>query len=92
MVKKPARPAIFKGRQTEPEFILHVVRWYPRYSQSLRDVEELLVERGLGADHTTIWRWVHRHGPELDQRLRRHLKPTHKSWRVDETYIRVRGR
>ncbi len=83
---------MFKGRQTEPEFILCAVRWYLRYSLSLRDVEELLVERGLEADHTTIWRWVQRYGPELDQRLRRHLKPTNKSWRVDETYIRVNGR
>ena len=44
-------------------------------SLSLRDVEELLAERGLAADHTTIWRWVQRYGPELEQRLRRHLKP-----------------
>jgi transposase-like protein len=58
----------------------------------LRDVEELLAQRGLAADHTTIWRWVQRYGPELEQRLRRHLKPTNKSWRVDETYIRVKGR
>ncbi len=67
-------------------------RWYLRYSLSFRDVEELLAERGLAADHTTIWRWVQRYGPELEQRLRRHLKPTNKSWRVDETYIRVQGR
>ncbi len=67
------------------------MRWYLRYSLSLRDVEELLAERGLAADHTTIWRWVQRYGPELAQRLRRHLKPTNKSWRVDETYIRVKG-
>jgi transposase-like protein len=51
-----------------------------------------LEERGLEADHTTIWRWVQRYGPELERRLRRHLKPTNKSWRVDETYIRVKGR
>jgi transposase-like protein len=57
-VKKPARPAIFKGRQTEPVFILCAVRWYLRYSLSLRDIEELMVERGLETDHTTIWRWV----------------------------------
>ena len=63
-----------------------------RYSLSLRDVEELLDERGLQADHTTVWRWVQRYGPELEQRIRRHLKPTNKSWRVDETYIRVKGR
>ena len=57
-----------------------------------RDVEESFAERSLEADHTTIWRWVQRYGPELEQRLHRHLKPTNKSWRVDETFIRVRGR
>ena len=58
----------------------------------VRDVEELFTERGLEADHTTIWRWVQRYSPELEQRLRRHLKPTTKSWRVDETHVRVKGR
>ena len=86
------RPAIFKWRQTESALILCAVRWYLRYSLSLRDVEELLEERGLHVDHTTVWRWVQCYGPELDQRLRRHLKPTNKSWRVDETYVRVKGR
>jgi transposase-like protein len=70
-----ARPAIFKWRQTEPGLILCAVRWYLRYSLSLRDVEELLEERGLNVDHTTVWRWVQYYGPELEQRLRRHLKP-----------------
>ena len=92
MVTKAIRPAIFKWRQTEPELILYAVRWYLRYSLSFRDVEELLSERGLEVDHTTIWRWVQRYGPELEERLRRHLKPTNKSWRVDETYVRVKGR
>jgi transposase-like protein len=87
-----ARPAIFKWRQTEPKLILCAVRWYLRYSLSLRDVEELLAERGLAADHTTVWSWVQRYGPELERRLRPHLKPTNKSWRVDETYIKVKGR
>ena len=68
------------------------MRWYLRYLLAFRDVEELLSERGLKADHTTIWRWVQRYGPELEERLRRHLKPTNKSWRVDETYVRVKGR
>ena len=68
------------------------MRWYLRYSLSFRDVEELLSERGLEVDHTTIWRWVQRYGPELEERLRRHLKPTNTSWRVDETYVRVKGR
>ena len=52
------RPAIFKWRQTEPVLILCAVRWYLRYSLSLRDVEELLDERGLQVTHTTVWRWV----------------------------------
>ena len=86
------RPTIFKWRQSEPAIILCAVRWYLRYLLSLRDVEELLEERGWAVDHTTVWRWVQRYGPELEQRLRRHLKPTNKSWRVDETYVRVQGR
>ena len=92
IVKNTTRPAIFKWRQKAPELILCAVRWYLLYSLSLRDIEELFAERGLEADHTTIWRWVQRYGPELELRLRRHLKPTNKSWRVDETYIRVQGR
>ena len=60
-MKQAIRPAIFKWRQTEPELILCAVRWYLRYSLSFRDVEELLRERGLEADHTTIWRWVQRY-------------------------------
>ena len=82
------RPTIFKWRQSEPALILCAVRWYLRYSLSLRNVEELLVEGGLGADHATVWRWVQRYAPAMEQRMRRHLKPTNKSWRVDETYIR----
>jgi transposase, IS6 family len=77
----PTRPKIFKWRQTEAALILCAVRRYLRYSLWLRDVEELLEERGLEADHTTVWRWVQPYGPELEQRLRRHLKPTNKSWR-----------
>ena len=91
-MKNATRPAIFKWRQTASELILCAVGWYLRYSPSLRDVEELFAERGLEADHTTIWRWVQRYGPELEQRLRPQVKPTNKSWRVDETYIRIQGR
>ena len=91
-MKQAIRPALFTWRHTEPGLILGAVRWYLRYSLSFRDVEELLRERGLEANHTTIWRWVQRYGPELEERLRRHRKPTHTSWRVDETYVRVKGR
>jgi transposase-like protein len=68
------RPAIFQWRQAEPGIILCAVRWYLGYSLSLRDVEELLEERDLNIDHTTVWQWVQYYGPALEQRLRRHLK------------------
>ena len=81
------RPALFKWRHFEPEIIVCAVRWYLRFSLSYRDIEELLVERGLPADHNSIWRWVQRYAPELNKRCRRELKPTNGSWLVDETYI-----
>ena len=68
------------------------VGWYLRFSLSYRDVEELLAERGLSVDHVTVWRWVQRYAPELDRRLRKRLKTTNDSWRVDETYVRVKGK
>ena len=86
------RPAEFKWRQFEPQVILMAVGWYLRFSLSYRDVEELVRERGLSVDHLTVWRWVQRYAPEIERRLRPHLKPTNKSWRVDETYIRVKGK
>src|SRR5947199_1155932 len=61
------RPEIFKWRHFTPEVILCAVRWYLRYSLSYRDVQELLVERGLEIDHTTVWRWVQRYAPELEE-------------------------
>src|ERR1700723_2529926 len=83
---------LFKWRQFEPEVILMAVGWYLRFSLSYRDVEELLAERGLSVDHVTVWRWVQRYAPELDRRLRKRLKTTNDSWRVDETYVRVKGK
>src|SRR6201997_4262710 len=83
---------LFKWRQFEPEVILLAVGWYLRFSLSYRDVEELLAERGLYADHVTVWRWVQRYAPEMERRLRSRLNPTNDSWRVDETYVRVRGK
>ncbi len=80
-----------KWRQFEPEVILLAVGWYLRFSLSYRDVEELLAERGLLVDHVTVWRWVQSYAPEIQRRLRPRLRPTNDSWRVDETYIRVKG-
>ncbi|WP_345943238.1 ATP-binding protein [Bacillus cereus group sp. N6] len=68
------------------------MRWYLRYSLSYRDLVEMLEERGLSLAHTTIMRWVHRYGSDLDKRVRRYLKKTNDSWRVDETYIKVKGK
>jgi transposase-like protein len=65
-LKMTTRPAIFKWRQTEPELSLCALCWYLRFSLSLRDVKDLLEERGLEAVHTTVWRWVQRYGPELE--------------------------
>ncbi len=80
----------FKWRHFESEIILLCVRWYLRYSLSYRDLEEMMRERGLQVDHTTIYRWVQRYAPELEKRCRPHLKACNDSWRVDETYIKVR--
>jgi IS6 family transposase len=81
----------FKWRHSEPEIILLCVRWYLRYALSYRDLEEMMAERGMSVDHTTIFRWVQRYAPEIDRRSRPHLKPTNDSWRVDETYVKVGG-
>jgi hypothetical protein len=63
--------------------ILLAIGWYLCFSLSYRNVEELLAERGLRADHITVWRWVQRYAPEVNRRLRSRLIPTNDSWRVD---------
>ena len=80
----------FKWRHFEAEIILLCVRWYLRYSLSYRDREEMMAERGLSIDHTTIYRWVQRYAPELDKRCRPHLKACNDSWRVDEIYVKIK--
>jgi len=81
----------FKWRHYESEIILLCVRWYLRYALSYRDLEEMMTERGLSVVHTTIYRWVQAYAPEIDKRCRPYLKQTNDSWRVDETYVKVRG-
>ncbi|EJR97342.1 IS6 family transposase [Bacillus mycoides] len=82
---------LFKWKRYQPDIILLTVRWYLRYNLSFRDLVEMMEERRLSLAHTTIMRWVHQYGPELDKRVRRHLKSTNDSWRVDETYVKVKG-
>jgi transposase-like protein len=81
----------FKWRHFQDQIILLCVRWYLRYCLSYRDLEEMMAQRGLKIDHTNIYRWVQRYAPELEQRCKPHLKQTNDSWRVDETYIKVKG-
>ncbi len=81
--------SLFKWRHFEPELILLCVRWYCRFQLSYRDLEEMMRERGFEVDHTTVWRWVQRYAPEINKRIRPHLKMSGTSYRVDETYIKV---
>ena len=80
----------FKWRHFQAEIILLCVRWYLRYPLSSRDLEEMMRERELHVDHTTIYRWVQHYAPELEKRCRPHLNITNDSWRVDETYVKVK--
>ncbi len=82
----------FKGRQFTAEVILWAVRWYLQFPISYRDLELMLRDRGVSVDHTTIYRWIQAYAPELEKRLRPHLRLTNGSWRVDETYMKVKGR
>ena len=86
------RPPLFRKRQFEPVIIVTCVRWYCRFSLSLRDLKELMAERGLVVDHTTIWRWVQRYGPEVHRRLRGNVKQKSSTWHMDETFVRIAGR
>jgi transposase, IS6 family len=83
----------FKGRQFTSEAILWAVRWYLQFPISYRDLELMLRDRGVSVDHTTVYRWIQAYAPELEKRLRPHLRPTNGSWRVDDkTYLKVKGR
>jgi transposase-like protein len=82
----------FKGRQFTAEVILWAVRWYLQFPISYRDLELMLRDRGVSVDHTTVYRWIQAYAVELEKRLRPHLRPTNGSWRVDETYMKVKGR
>ena len=70
---------------------MQTVRWYLKYALNYRNLEEIMAERGIKVDHTTIMRWVHQYSPEIEKKVLRHLRPTNDSWKVDETYIKVKG-
>jgi transposase-like protein len=89
---KSCRPLLFRKRKFAPEVIISCVRWYFRFCLSLRDLEELMAERGFEVDHTTIWRWTQRYGPEVYRRLQGTVKRKSSTWHMDETFVRVAGR
>ena len=82
----------FKGRQFTAEVILWAVRWYLMFPVSYRDLELMLLDRGVEVDHTTIFRWLQAYAGEPEKRIRPHLRMCNGSWHVDETYVRVKGR
>ena len=84
-------PNLFKWRKFSKDIIILCVRWYLRYALSYRNVTEIIAERGIDVDHSTIYRWVQYYAPILDMECRKHLKNTGGSFRVDETYIKVKG-
>jgi transposase-like protein len=87
-----SRAELFRGRHFRAEIIAWCVRWYLRYPLSYRDLEEMMAERGVKVDHSTIARWVLRYAQILNQRIRSEMRNPNRSWRVDETYVRVAGR
>src|SRR5471032_3108337 len=92
MSKRKGLEALFDGRHFDREIIILCVRWYLRYKLSLRDLVEMMAERGLSLVHTTIMRWVKRFTPEFVKRWNRFGIPRGRSWRVDETYLKIRGK
>jgi transposase-like protein len=85
-------PSLFHGRHFDHAVILLCVRWYITYKLSYRDLVEMIAKRGIDLAHTTILRWVQHYVPEFEKRWSRYARPIGTSWRVDETYIRVRRR
>jgi len=82
----------FKGYRFEKDIILTCVRWYLAYPLSYRNLEEMMAERGVPVDHSNIYRWVQKFSPQLEAVFRRGRKrPVGQSWRMDETYIKIKG-
>jgi putative transposase len=83
--------SVFKGRHFDRSVILLCVRWYLAYNLSLRNLEEMMAERGISVDHATIHRWTLRYAPELLKRFNQCKRAVTGKWHIDETYVKVRG-
>src|SRR5450631_3872128 len=82
---------LFKGRHFDQEIVVLCVRWYLSFKLSYRDLVAMMGERGIDLAHTTILRWVQHYSPEFQKRWNRFARTVGGSWRMDETYIRVKG-
>ena len=91
MTEPTSAQDLFKGRHFDQEIIVLCVRWYLTFKLSSRDLVQMMAERGIALAHTTILRWVQRYLSEFEKRWSRFALPVGDSWRVDETYIKVRG-
>uniref|UniRef100_UPI000684F2FC IS6 family transposase n=1 Tax=Paraburkholderia mimosarum TaxID=312026 RepID=UPI000684F2FC len=87
----PGVAKVLKRLHFPVDVILLCVRWYVAYSLSLRNLEEMMAERGFEVDHSTVHRWVIKLVPLFEKAFRKRKRPVGKSWRVDETYIKVSG-
>src|SRR5215467_10008321 len=92
MPQAASRDPIYRRRRYSPELIEQCVRWYLAYRLSYRDLTAMMAEREVTVSHTTIMRWVRHYVPEYERRWSRFSKPTHSSWRMDETSVSVGGR
>jgi transposase-like protein len=92
MTELTSTQELFKGRHFDQEIIVLCVRWYLTFKLSSRDLVQMMAERGIILTHTTILRGVQRYVPEFEKRWGRYARPVGDSWRVDETYLKIRGR
>jgi transposase-like protein len=91
MDKPESLEELFAGRHFNRDVIILYVRWYLRFKLSLRDLVKMMAERGLSLVHTTILRWVRRYTLEFEKRWGRYALAVGRSWRADETYVKIRG-
>jgi transposase-like protein len=87
----PAVARVLKRLHYPLDVILTCVRWYVAYPLSLRNLEEMMAERGVSVDHSTVHRWAIKLLPALEKTFRRHKRAVGRSWRMDETYVKVNG-
>ena len=91
MTEPTSAQDLFKGRHFDQEIIILCVRWYITFKLSFRDLVQMMAERGITLSHTTILRWVQQYVPGFEKRWNHYARPVGDSWRVDETYIKVKG-